>query len=69
MQYLWDAPKLNHEIPMAKYHCSGCFMPYDEELGLPDEGIPPGTKWADVPDSFECPECGNVKSGFQTTRE
>jgi len=54
---------------MAKYHCSGCFMPYDEELGLPDEGIPPGTKWADVPESFECPECGNVKSGFQTTRE
>ena len=43
---------------MKKYVCTICGFVYDEEKGLPDEGIAPGTKWEDVPDDFVCPECG-----------
>ena len=47
-----------------KYVCSACGWEYDEEAGLPDEGIAPGTKFADLPESFVCPLCGVGKDGF-----
>ena len=34
---------------MKSYQCSVCGFIYDEEAGLPDEGIAPGTRWEDVP--------------------
>ena len=37
---------------------------YDEALGYPEGEIPPGTRWEDVPDNWECPDCGNPKSSF-----
>ena len=37
---------------------------YDEEIGDPDNGIEPGTKWEDVPDDFVCPLCGVGKDQF-----
>lgn len=49
---------------MAEYQCGACFFPYHEAEGLPDEGIAPGTKWADVPETFVCPDCGTPKAGF-----
>lgn len=49
---------------MAQYQCSACFFPYDEEKGLPDEGIPPGTRWEDIPDDWTCPDCGTPKHLF-----
>ncbi|MBR0568948.1 rubredoxin [Azoarcus sp. L1K30] len=49
---------------MAQYQCSACYFPYDETLGLPDEGIAPGTLWADVPEDFVCPDCGTPKSNW-----
>ncbi len=49
---------------MANYQCGACFFPYDEEEGLPDEGIAPGTLWQDVPEDWVCPECGTPKAGF-----
>ncbi|MBT0963831.1 rubredoxin [Denitromonas iodatirespirans] len=49
---------------MAKYQCSACYFPYDEDTGLPDEAIAPGTLWADIPDDWICPECGTPKAGF-----
>ena len=42
---------------MAKYVCDVCGYVYDEELGDPDNGIAPGTKWEDLPDAFVCPVC------------
>ena len=39
---------------MAKYICDVCGWEYDEELGYPEGGIAPGTKWEDVPEDFEC---------------
>ena len=36
-----------------------------EEAGAPEEGIPPGTRWEDVPDDFICPDCGVGKEDFE----
>ena len=49
---------------MSAYQCPGCQYVYDEAKGLPEEGIAPGTKWDDVPDSWTCPDCGAAKSDF-----
>ena len=49
---------------MDKYVCSICGYIYDEELGIPDQGIAPGTKWEDIPEDFVCPSCGVDKTLF-----
>ena len=49
---------------MKKYVCDLCGWVYDEELGDPDNGIAPGTKFEDLPDDFECPLCGAGKEDF-----
>jgi rubredoxin len=50
---------------MKSYMCVVCGFVYEEEQGLPDEGITPGTRWEDVPESFKCPECGASKDEFE----
>ena len=47
-----------------KYVCDVCGSEYDEELGYPDNGIEPGTKFEDLPENFECPLCGVGKDNF-----
>lgn len=49
---------------MKKYVCEVCGWVYDEELGDPDNGIAPGTKFEDLPDDFECPLCHVGKDQF-----
>ena len=46
------------------YQCLLCAFMYDEAAGLPDEGIAPGTRWADVPDTWTCPDCSASKADF-----
>lgn len=51
---------------MAIYDCVACGYTYDEELGAPNDGFPPGTKWEAIPDDeWVCPECGALKSDFE----
>lgn len=50
---------------LKKWQCFFCAFIYDEALGLPDEGLPPGTRWADIPEDWVCPDCGAMKSDFQ----
>lgn len=50
---------------MEKYVCTVCGYVYDPEQGDPDNGVNPGTKWEDVPDSWECPVCGASKDDFE----
>ena len=50
---------------MKTYVCTVCGFVYDEEQGLPDHGISPGTKWEDIPDDWKCPECGASKAEFE----
>jgi rubredoxin len=45
--------------------CVVCGFLYDEAAGLPDEGIAPGTRWSDIPDDWQCPECGVGKADFE----
>lgn len=49
---------------MKQYMCVTCGFIYDESIGIPSEGIPAGTKWNDVPDTWRCPECGIGKEDF-----
>ncbi len=49
---------------MEKYICEVCEYIYDEELGEPENGIAPGTKWEDLPDDYVCPVCGVGKENF-----
>lgn len=53
------------ESGLKKYMCLICGFIYDEEAGLPGEGIAPGTKWEDVPPNWTCPECGARKDDFE----
>ena len=46
-----------------KYVCV-CGYIYDEDLGVEENGIAPGTKWEDVPEDFTCPICGLGKDSF-----
>jgi len=62
----------NHELTvltqgiktMKKYICDVCGWIYDPEIGDPDSGIAPGTAFEDIPDDWECPECGVGKDDF-----
>ena len=47
-----------------KYVCNVCGFEYDEEVGAPDLGIAPGTKFGDLPEDFSCPLCGASKDDF-----
>ena len=52
------------EEEIMVYVCDICGYEYNEEAGDPDNGIAPGTKFADLPDNFECPICGVGKDSF-----
>ncbi len=47
-----------------KHLCELCAFVYDEALGLPEEGIAPGTRWKDIPDTWKCPDCSATKADF-----
>lgn len=49
---------------MKRWMCTICGFTYDEGEGRPEDGIAPGTPWADVPDDWTCAECGAAKAQF-----
>ncbi|MFT4255421.1 MAG: rubredoxin [Pseudoxanthomonas sp.] len=55
----------NDTAAFRTWMCVVCGFLYDEAEGLPEEGIAPGTRWQDVPDSWTCPDCGATKSDFE----
>lgn len=48
-----------------QYECELCGYIYDEAVGIPEEGIAPGTKWEDLPEDWVCPLCGVGKDLFE----
>ena len=50
---------------MDKYICTVCDWVYDPEIGDPEHGIAPGTKFEDIPDDWGCPLCGVGKEDFE----
>ena len=50
---------------MDKYICTVCDWVYDPEIGDPEHGIAPGTKFEDIPDDWVCPLCGVGNEDFE----
>jgi len=50
---------------MEKFVCEVCDWVYDPAVGDPENGIEPGTSFADLPDDWVCPVCGVGKDQFE----
>jgi GntR family transcriptional regulator/MocR family aminotransferase len=51
--------------PQRRFICRGCYFIYEEASGLPQQGIRPGTAFADIPANWRCPDCGTEKTTFR----
>lgn len=51
-------------MTFRKWVCQTCGDIFDEELGAPDDAIPPGTSFDDLPEDWVCPTCGSQKGDF-----
>lgn len=63
-----EAEQTQDQLPDRMFMCTICGWLYEEDRGVPEEDIPPGTRWEDVPEDFVCPECGAGKEWFQELR-
>jgi len=54
---------------MSKYRCIVCGYVYDPVVGDPDNGVVAGTPFANLPDSWVCPECGVGKDSFEEIKD
>ena len=50
------------------YMCVVCGFIYNEEKGLPEHGITPGTRWEDLPADWLCPDCKMGKDQFEMVK-
>ncbi|MSR15295.1 MAG: rubredoxin [Gammaproteobacteria bacterium] len=50
---------------MKKYFCVICGFIYDEALGSPEDGIPPGTRFEELSLNWTCPDCSARKEDFE----
>lgn len=50
---------------MKVWQCVVCGYVYDEAAGDVEHGLAAGTAWADVSDSWACPDCGVSKADFE----
>lgn len=63
-----EAKTADDELSGRMFICTICGWLYEEDRGIPDEDIPPGTRWEDLPDDFICPECGVGRELFRELR-
>lgn len=49
---------------MNKYICTVCATIYDPALGIPEDGIPAGTSFEDIPQDWTCTVCGSPKNRY-----
>ncbi|MDN5344876.1 MAG: hypothetical protein PWQ18_988 [Clostridia bacterium] len=50
---------------MGKWSCTACGYVYDPAEGDPENGVAPGTAFADLPGDWVCPNCGLGKENFE----
>jgi rubredoxin len=50
---------------MDKYECIICGYIYDPAEGDPENGVDPGTAFADLPADWLCPICSAPKDQFE----
>jgi rubredoxin len=65
LAHLADDNLLGMEATKQLYICSSCGFIYDPDDGDPDGGIPPGTAFDEIPDTWFCPVCGARKADFE----
>ena len=51
--------------PYRKFRCRTCGEIYDEALGSEEFGVPPGTRFEDLPADWICPACGTAQEDFE----
>ncbi len=56
---------MTQQAPYSKWICLTCGFIYDEARGIPEEGLPAGTRWDEVPPNWTCQECGARKEDFE----
>jgi rubredoxin len=49
---------------MKKYQCPACPYVYDPAVGDPENGVPAGTPFEELPQDWVCPICGLPASDF-----
>lgn len=54
-----------NDTAFRQFICRACGYVYDEAKGDPDGGLPPGTRYDDIPDDWACPLCGVTKAEFE----
>jgi len=59
-----DAPAIKEEFNDGVHQCNDCMTVYDPQYGDPDNGILPGTPFAELPSSYTCSLCGAEKERF-----
>ncbi len=55
---------MSEVVEFKSWVCLICGWTYNEEEGLPDEGLPAGTRFADIPADWRCPLCDVGKDDF-----
>ena len=59
-----NVPIMNVTKTLQRWICESCGYIYDPDDGDPDGGIPAGTAFEDIPDTWFCPVCGARKRDF-----
>lgn len=49
---------------MNKYICTVCATIYNPDLGIPEDGIKPGTPFEEIPQNWMCTVCGSPKNKY-----
>ena len=52
---------MSQAAKLTRWVCLECHWIYDPEKGDPKNGVPAGTPWENVPDTWRCPECKILK--------
>lgn len=58
-------PEHEHIFDGESYVCVICGFTYNPEEGDPSMGIPPGTRFEDLPEDYKCPICNASKEYFK----
>jgi len=48
----------------TRLECRICWYLYDPADGDPQEQVPPGTPFADLPEHWRCPQCDSEQHAF-----
>ncbi len=59
-----ESPLKIKDSESQEYQCDVCGWVYNPAVGDPENGIPPGTPFEELPDDWTCPLCGASKSQF-----